>query len=187
MQLCLRCGLSNADDVGRCSCGCELPESVARIHQQARRPDDRRLRELQLASRTDLRNGAAVIVILALLAITIAAVFQMRPGLPLWGLLFSAVILLIRGFRLRREARQLEHVGFIEPERDQPVDVEGRGARPQDTDAQESEFGFIHFLGVIGALLLFHSYISDVKWVGVVGAISVLPILWKKGSRRADL
>ena len=160
---------------------------MARIHPQARRPDDGRLRELQLASRTDLGKGVALIVILALLTITIFAVFQMGPGLPLWGLLFSAVILVIRGFRLRREARQLEHLGFIEREKDQPVDVEARGSRPEDTDAKESEFGFIHFLSVIGVLLLFHSYISGVKWVGVVGAISVLPILWKKGSRRADL
>ena len=58
-------------------------------------------------------------VLLALLTIALFTLLHMRPGMLVFGLLFYAVILLIRGFRLRREAWQLENLGFIQRERDQ--------------------------------------------------------------------
>ena len=60
-----------------------------------------------------------------------------------WGRTDALTVL--NALSVTREAWQLEHLGFIERERNRPVDVEG--PRPQDPDAQQSEFGFIHFLG----------------------------------------
>jgi hypothetical protein len=120
MQLCPRCESLNSDGVERCSCGHQFAtRTVSRIHPPPPPVDQGRVGQLQAASRSDLRNGFVLIAALGLLTIVLFTVFHMRPGLLVFGLLFYAVIAIIRGLRLRREAWQLEHLGFIQRERDQ--------------------------------------------------------------------
>jgi hypothetical protein len=92
---------------------------AARIHSPTRPADTARIRELQGAWRRDIRHGAILISLLAALSFGLSAV-EMRPGLLVWAGVFWAAILLIRGIRLRREAWELEHLGFIEREKTNP-------------------------------------------------------------------
>jgi hypothetical protein len=118
MQLCPRCGSVNADGAVVCSCGRQLSSTVARIHPQPARADDGRIRELQLASRRDLQWGLALTGILSCFAIVLFGLFGRAPRWLVWVGLFWGVIRIFRGFRLRREAWELEHLGFIQRERD---------------------------------------------------------------------
>lgn len=115
MELCPRCGALSAEGAGRCSCGHQLAMR-ARIHTQPV-VDEARVKDIRLSSRKDLRKGTALVVGLTLLSLLLFAVFDLRPRIMLWVGLFWGCIVLIRGFRLRREAWQLEHLGYIERER----------------------------------------------------------------------
>ena len=116
-QRCPQCETWSAEDATHCSCGHQFGvATVARIHRHAAPRDDGRVRELQFASGKDLRNGIILIVLLTCLSVALFAI-EMRPGLLTWVGLFWGVILIVRGLRIRREAWQLENLGFIERER----------------------------------------------------------------------
>lgn len=86
------------------------PDSTTRSREQGQ--------GASVASGHDLGKGTALVVLFTLLSVILFALFDGRPGFLAWGALFWGVILIIRGFRLRREAWQLEHLGFIQRERD---------------------------------------------------------------------
>jgi hypothetical protein len=119
-QRCPRCESWSAEDATRCPCGHQFDSRPgARLHRPPPpREDDGRVRELQLASRNDIRNGIILIAVLAGLNIALYAMGgTLQPRLvPSLGL-FWGVILIVRGLRVRREAWELEHLGFIERER----------------------------------------------------------------------
>lgn len=115
MELCPACGALSADGADQCSCGHQLT-ARAKIHPEPV-VDEARVEEIRRSSRKDLRNGTALVVGLTLLSLVLFAVFDLRPRIMLWVALFWGCILLIRGLRLRREAWQLEHLGFIARER----------------------------------------------------------------------
>jgi hypothetical protein len=128
-QRCPHCESWSAEGASRCPCGHHFgSSSAARIHRPTPpREDDGRVLELRLASRKDIRNGIALVaflvgVNLALFALNVLYDLNMkvRPNLfPTVGLIWG-VILIIRGLRVRREAWELEHLGFIERERSRP-------------------------------------------------------------------
>ena len=115
MELCPQCGALSPDGAALCSCGHHFVR--ARIHPTPSPPDEGRVKALKLSGRRDLRNGTALVVFLTVVTLALFALFDLRPRLFVSLGLFWGVILLIRGFRLRREAWELEHLGFIERER----------------------------------------------------------------------
>lgn len=110
---CSRCGAWNADSVRVCSCGNSLsgPGKAARIHREAPRAvDPSEVNERRLGSRRDLRNGALLLGLLIPFSVGLAVLGGRVSYLAL-GLIFWGVILIVRGFRLRREAWEAEHIG----------------------------------------------------------------------------
>lgn len=101
-----------------CSCGHQFGRGQARLHRPPPPTDHARVKEIRAASRRDLQTAAALIGGVALLNLVLFAMFDARPAILSWIALFWGVISIIRGFRLRREAWELEHLGFIPRERD---------------------------------------------------------------------
>lgn len=117
-QRCPRCESWSAEEVTRCPCGHQFDSRAgARLHlPPPPREDDGRVRELQLASRNDIQSGIALVALLGGVSL-VAYMLNMRPGIVAVGGLFWGVVRIIRGLRVRREAWELEHLGFIERER----------------------------------------------------------------------
>lgn len=104
----------------RCACGHQFGRRPAgRIHRPPPPlPDNGRVREIQLTSRKDLRSGIGVVAVLSCVTIARFVAFDRGPRVLVWVGLFWGAIRIIRGFRLQREAWELEHLGYIQRERD---------------------------------------------------------------------
>ena len=122
-QRCPQCEAWSAEGVRVCPCGRPFddrrpariyrqpPATTARIHQHpVAAPDPSYVNTLRMDSQRDLRQGALTIAVL----VPLAAILAVSAGIVSVVVLiavFWAVIRIIRGFRLRREAWEAEHFG----------------------------------------------------------------------------
>lgn len=110
-QRCPQCESWSAEDATACPCGFAFSmPGFARIHR-APPPsvDPSLINELHMRSRHDTRNGILLICVLLPLQV-VASLWAGRTRIvPLGGLLW-AVILIIRGRRLRREAWEAQQM-----------------------------------------------------------------------------
>ena len=111
-QRCPQCEAWSSEDATTCSCGYQFVRpGFARIHRQPPPTVDPSLvNDLLLRSRRDIRNGIVLIGVLLPVTVVVLALGGRLGIVPVGGLFWSG-ILIIRGFRLRREARDAEMAG----------------------------------------------------------------------------